>query len=516
MLYEETALRKTLSNKKIIIFVWRLFQREFPAHVAKIAKTALEQGGEVTLVVAENRTEPYKMQFNSRQFLTSIEQTYKVNTIVVPPYAQPLASDLESVDQIQGLSDVLELDAELYLSVLSAFLTSNLITLNSRKLRSQDLVYLKDFVLDYFSAKSVARNLIIPNAYDLAIVLNGRHPSSVATKQVAIGKDLQVMYLERGFKHGDGRLFLQAFQTHDVRKMSEHFKSIAATLSMEELNHAKQWSSSWLVNQASDKQTNRFLVDNSKSRSLHLDEISKVVPIFTSSIDERFSNLGVDLNGWDSQAKAISLVSSRLMKLGYQPIIRIHPNALWKSWRELIELVKEFRSCDLSYILPWEKVSSYHLLDNASHVVTWGSTLALEASARGIPVTNLSKSRYDDLADVKLLSGADLRVWTPENFIKPDSDKSLLAVYLTRQYGVRNDLVSWCEQFRMQRAKKNYLNRFNLLTIHTYKILYFIKSPMQSSPSNIYFAIIKLLGEKAGGALMKFVLLCLIVKHDNE
>jgi hypothetical protein len=49
----------------------------------------------------------------------------------------------------------------------------------------------------------------------------------------------------------------------------------------------------------------------------------------------------------------------------------------------------------------FDRVSSYDLLAHAQLVVTWGSTLGLEAVAAGVPVWLLGHSTYDLSADVR-------------------------------------------------------------------------------------------------------------------
>jgi len=63
------------------------------------------------------------------------------------------------------------------------------------------------------------------------------------------------------------------------------------------------------------------------------------VLLLNSSFDERFSNLGMEMNGWNSQEEAFASVIERLKSLDFKLVFRIHPNTASKSWFELLRLV---------------------------------------------------------------------------------------------------------------------------------------------------------------------------------
>jgi hypothetical protein len=72
--------------------------------------------------------------------------------------------------------------------------------------------------------------------------------------------------------------------------------------------------------------------------------------------------------------------------------IRMHPNSSKSS--KFIEDVKKFESNYITVLEPSSPVSTYHLLDNANKVITFGSTIGIEATFWGKPSINLDNAFY--------------------------------------------------------------------------------------------------------------------------
>ncbi|WP_375585602.1 hypothetical protein [Cyclobacterium xiamenense] len=75
--------------------------------------------------------------------------------------------------------------------------------------------------------------------------------------------------------------------------------------------------------------------------------------------------------------------------------IRIHPNS--RSAVEFVKKVSQLESDQIRIILPESPISTYQLLFNANKVVTFGSTVGIEAAFWGIPSINLGVSFYKQL-----------------------------------------------------------------------------------------------------------------------
>lgn len=243
----------------------------------------------------------------------------------------------------------------------------------------------------------------------------------------------------------------------------------------------------------------RSMRRNSSKTNLYFNE--RTVPIFTSSIDERISNLPLDLNGWEGQYRAIESVSNRLRELRYDPVIRIHPNAVHKSWAELLELLKMIKRIGVKAIMPWSTVSTYEMLESAPLAVTWASTVSLESTARGIPTANLGPTKFGDLIDIEKLSPNLIPKWEPSLSRKP-SKKSLLAIYVTRHYGSKNESEFWIDTFSLS---KIHIGKRNKTAVYWHQSLNLFRSliqPYSNTPSALYNPLRKFLGPSIASRVM--------------
>lgn len=128
------------------------------------------------------------------------------------------------------------------------------------------------------------------------------------------------------------------------------------------------------------------------------DENKKNIVIFNSSDDE-LASIGVDYDSFSlykSQYIGIeSLLNEFEDKPQYHFYLRMHPNlgGLNNEFvKSLLELGHRYKN--LTVIAPQEKVSTYSILDNAEKVVTFGSSVGIEAVYWNKPSILLSASEY--------------------------------------------------------------------------------------------------------------------------
>jgi hypothetical protein len=151
---------------------------------------------------------------------------------------------------------------------------------------------------------------------------------------------------------------------------------------------------------------------------------AKLAGFFTSSQDEfQFQGPEWQLHEWDDQWVAFDAMMSRLEELGYRCYLRVHPNLSTRA-HDYFEReragVRWLATRHPELIVLWhdDPANSYTLLEVSAAVVTWASTIGLEASARGIPVWAGAVTYFGLVADVhELLSPAELqtdgmRAWT--------------------------------------------------------------------------------------------------------
>lgn len=513
MILNENDLINELSNKRVFMLGNYLLGREYRRHLSYLASCVTKANGFLDLVFEDDITplgvgkygEKSRAHRFSQDDLRIFEELESRNTIKI--HVQKTMNDKSLVEyRFPGrkldLESATDLEGELNRSIRSVLLSSNYVTLIKEIDSSKAEWMRRESQISYNRTRALVKEYVDEHQYDLIIVTNGRFPEQVAVKHEAISAGLPFLHFERGI-YGKNRLFIQPFQTQDIRKMSEYFRQLVIGLSDADKRLAVEFSTTWLDQNKQSTMVNphvRSMRQHSSKTNLYFNE--RIVPIFTSSIDERMSNLPLDLNGWEGQYHAIESVSNRLRELRYEPLIRIHPNAIHKSWAELLELLKVIKRIGAKAIMPWSTVSSYEILESAPLVVTWASTVSLESTARGIPTVNLGPTKFGDLIDLEMLSPNLIRKWEPNLSRKPSISKSLLAIYVTRHYGLKNESESWIDALS---ASKIHTGKRRKMTVYWYKCLILFRSliqPYSNTPSALYNPLRKFLGPSIASRVM--------------
>jgi hypothetical protein len=349
---------------------------------------------------------------------------------------------------------------------------------------------------------------------DVVILPNGKYPHQVGMKQAALESGKDIFFYERD----NNRTFLQKFQTQDFEVLGKGLESWINSISKEEKHYWINWSEIWLAKQRLDMKQNIFLLsqdgENSKSikiKDLFMKNYHKVIPIFTSSLDEKISNLPVDLNGWQSQVEAISICADQIKSQGFIPHVRLHPNLERKSLREMIEIFKVLEIKKLSYQFPWEGPSTYWLLRNSKLVVTWGATVALEALADGVSAINLGPSRYNYASGISTLNPKNIKDMSFENIKLPDRQRILLTIYALKNYGLQHIGLKELNAFDLNENDKVrnfielFVNRVNMLKM-------FLFDPLKLSSRDFIRILSLVFGRKGAKTVFYFVLKTIVLK----
>jgi hypothetical protein len=222
------------------------------------------------------------------------------------------------------------------------------------------------------------------------IVLNGRFLTQAASKDVAFKNLIPVFFLEHGGEPGI-KYHLESFQTQDRVEFQKNFlaNSRSKPIPRELVDHLlDQYQHNSLLNPFITKR---------------LEEIPKglsklpLASIFTSSIDEEVSCPNWSLDNVETLTQRTIALSKNLVSRGYRVIVVIHPNAMNKSWNDLSLQINSFSQSELEYVPPWSALSSYGIISDSSLVVTWRSTIGLEAISSGKDLLVISDCHYDQI-----------------------------------------------------------------------------------------------------------------------
>jgi hypothetical protein len=141
--------------------------------------------------------------------------------------------------------------------------------------------------------------------------------------------------------------------------------------------------------------------------------VDKYVVFYTSSDDE-VAAISEDWDSpWGSQIDAARMLIDAFQDIEeIKLIIRVHPNILTKNrtdqmlWRNLNS------NKNVLIIAPESRVDSYSLMNSSQGVLTYGSTMGVEAAYWGKPLGLLSRARYDELVENSYLDSIEkVRTW---------------------------------------------------------------------------------------------------------
>jgi hypothetical protein len=133
-----------------------------------------------------------------------------------------------------------------------------------------------------------------------------------------------------------------------------------------------------------------------------------------------FSNSDREAIGfWDewnqpfgSQLEAIKVLAESTRNIGISLVLRMHPNSGLFDGKRDNYLGYLIEHGNVTLILSSSNVSSYEIMKKSCGIVTYGSTIGLEAAWNEIPCAVLADCKYDqlDVAD-KIVTQKEMLVW---------------------------------------------------------------------------------------------------------
>ncbi len=498
-IFNERDFYEQISEKVIVFFTWNLLQREFPYHVAAIANSAKLSKSRMILIDANQLSNLETKHYDSVSYFKELNSRFDVEVVQMKTTKREVLKDFGH-DRFRNLKQLEQHDAELYRSILSSWLSKNLVTLTVDKLDRKLQRLLSQEVAEYTFWRANAEPIIEKYGANLVIIMNGRHHTNIAVRRGAQAIGVKHLFFESGVPKKE-RIFLQYWQPHDVLKFGDYCSRYAQLLEGHEKREAINWAEVAIQQNRYNSTTNPHLLFQRNDSSLKPNN-GTIVPIFTSSINEAFSNLAHPLNGWESPNDAVVETAIKVRSMGFIPLVRIHPNAGWKSCTELLELIEKLNTSQVDYFLPWSSKSSYSLIQDSKFFVSWYSTLALEGTAMGVHAYTLAKTHYEKVSDVQSISKENLSTWKPQDHYKLDPNKSLLQYYIQNNQGVNLGEQAWVANSSIVGIEVKYRKTLTLFKI----AIKAIRSPLKARPYDFYFPLIKILNKSLADKAMCWLL----------
>lgn len=279
-----------------------------------------------------------------------------------------------------------------------------------RSVISSLVSFFRSTQVDFRSHRSLARSMCMSSAFlyfntlenierdklDRIVVFNGRFFDSHAVWSAAIQKGIEVWLHDCGADQYRYGVFEGVI--HDRKHLAQRILAFSRDLSHEELVCCGE---EFYARQRYGRNTEFSYTKGQRKDMLPAGWAEGVrhIVIFTTSEDE-FLAAG---EGWTegliypSQAEGIIRICQGLGDdATIQTIIRCHPNSARTKSPEMDGVAMRVPNSTI-YIQPNSPCDTYALLDKADVVVTFGSTVGVEATYWGKPSVLLGRAMYEEL-----------------------------------------------------------------------------------------------------------------------
>jgi hypothetical protein len=242
-----------------------------------------------------------------------------------------------------------------------------------------------------------AQNLQKEFIFDRFVLFNSRLNTYRSFFDTALNQDIPVDVLELNFSRENAMIFKNAMP-HDISCNAEHIKRLFEKTG---LDRAEETAENFFKNRAQSLFSNEASYtknQNSELMPLGWDENNKNIVIFNSSEDE-FMAIGGE---WEldklftSQYEGLKIISEYAKSSNAHYYLRIHPNLIGTQ-QSYLDLLLGLSHSKFSVIPAESKISTYSLLFKSQKVITFGSSVGIEATYWGKPSILLGTCFYKHL-----------------------------------------------------------------------------------------------------------------------
>jgi hypothetical protein len=255
--------------------------------------------------------------------------------------------------------------------------------------------FLQNLAITYCQIYDYFIKLFETNSIVQVNIFNGRLNNNRAVLRACQYKKIDVICHELVGRSDKITKFVNVLP-HDIE---ENIKNIEA-LYTENICEAEDIAAEFYKSKKFGKAlSDRSYVANQKLGKLppNWDASKKNIVIFSSSEDE-FKAIGKEWNGgvFSDQLTGVKLISDMIDADAHDLYLRIHPNvnAACKKYKKQ---VFGLNHNNLNLVLPNSDVSTYEMMTEADLIITFGSTIGLEAAYWGKPSILIGNSFYKQL-----------------------------------------------------------------------------------------------------------------------
>jgi len=407
----------SFKDKKIAIVLTEMKNPNFYVYLYDFIHKCMSNGAQITIYDTNNfgSTSNYKPKENffrrnknkskQRDYLRIFKESLpkEIKFVEVQQKSIPRKYVFGS-SYLESLVNLEKLPQELKRSIQSILVThiNKSATENrfSRKQRENMTIMVDTF----FRTSDALDTVLAKMDAEVFVSLNGRKADQAAVTYFCRKNNINHFFFENGSNPGL-RYYIAPTEPQNVTQFQNWFKRvILESRSEDERLKSHEKAEKWFQNRVSkppDFGQGPHLESLPQNYGLQAPSIG----LFLSSIGEMDyfeGNLDVQFQIWENLLRGLTQNWSANI------LVRFHPNMLNYSWSDIITLniffrkiLKEYGIKHATFIQPWSNISSYRILENLNAVITWNSTIALEAAYMGIPIGVLTKTFYSEILEIQ-------------------------------------------------------------------------------------------------------------------
>jgi hypothetical protein len=412
------------ANKEIGIVLTEIRNPNFYVYLYDFVMKTIATGSKVTIFDATNSNKitnylPLRGQLNEKRNRRKIVKYSSIFKNHLPKEVNLVSLEMGPNVRVakilpKNLKEFRESNVhpeELKRSVQSMLVTHIRKTATKTNLSNKDKKNVATMVLAFYETYNLLKSAKELKELDVILSLNGRKSDQAAVTYFCRTTKKKQFFFENGSVPGF-RYYISPAQPQDVVKFQTWYESkILKARSREEKFSSRRRAIEWFESRESQPPD---FGQGPAIQDYNLEDLGSglTIGLFLSSIGEMDyvdGDIKVQFETW---YKLLSKISEN-PDVGI--LIRFHPNLLNYAWSDLIALNRFFHSATrelgvsrVKYIQPWANISSYKILEVIDGLITWNSTIGLEAAYRGIPMGVLTDTFYSKiLGAVPLFSDGD-------------------------------------------------------------------------------------------------------------
>lgn len=496
----------------------------------------MKQGAEISIidVTSSSKNSNYLSKEDrvrakqNRELVAWYKNTFKsflpkeIKVIELQEKRDEIIEEVKPKRDLKTMQEFLETEAyppELRRSIQSIFIThiakSATVTKLTRHQKRNILLMVKTFFRTYHLL-GIAKE---DNEFDIVLSLNGRKADQAAVTYFCRKKELKQYFFENGSTPGK-RYYIAPTEPQNVLQFQAWFKKVilnekSAKDQMMSQARARKWFEDRISTPPNFGQGLP-----SREAVFEFTEKGETVGLFLSSIGEMDyfeGNIQLQLQAWRRVLE--DLARHQVANV----VVRFHPNMLNYSWADTVYLnaffkdaLKKYPKIRMVTIQPWSNISSYEILKKVDSVITWNSTIALEAAYQGLPICVLTNTFYSAILEIDPFS-CDEEINVVKKLKKVPQQKTLEACNVLLDNGesvcedvlVSNLAIKLTEKSNSRRKNVSIvMRRLRNLRLKSEMLVGFNRTPFNSKQ-----ILNRLFSRNQMLAIMKFLLVVKLVKH---